>query len=67
MGSPPRKARARPENQRFISVSPRAGSLILFESWLKHEVPANRATGRSGDEDGSDERISVSFNYDWVR
>jgi uncharacterized protein (TIGR02466 family) len=33
-----------------------AGSLLLFESWLRHEVPANLVAG---------ERISVSFNYGW--
>jgi len=30
--------------------------VILFESWLRHEVTANPA---------NDERISVSFNYNW--
>jgi uncharacterized protein (TIGR02466 family) len=42
----------------FWNFSPKAGALLLFESWLRHEVPANQS-----DED----RISVSFNYDWVR
>jgi len=27
---------------------------LLWESWLRHEVPLNRARG---------ERISISFNY----
>lgn len=58
MGSPPRKTRARPENRRFHEFHPRPGQLILFESWLKHEVPPNQS-----DED----RVSVSFNYDWIR
>lgn len=31
-----------------------AGSVILFESWLRHEVPPNPVAG---------ERVSVSFNY----
>ncbi len=57
MGSPPRKRGARVENQRFYDIKPREGELVLFESWLKHEVVANRSRG---------ERISVSFNYDWV-
>lgn len=57
MGSPPRKRGARLENQRFYDLKPRAGELVLFESWLKHEVAANLAQS---------ERISVSFNYDWV-
>jgi uncharacterized protein (TIGR02466 family) len=58
MASPPRKANAKRDNQRFIELQPREGQLLLFESWLKHEVPANRS---------DEERISVSFNYDWFR
>lgn len=58
MASPPRKPNARPENQRFINYEPEAGSLVLFESWMRHEVPANPAKS---------DRISVSFNYDWYR
>jgi hypothetical protein len=30
--------------------------VVLFESWLRHEVPVQRVAG---------ERISVSFNYGW--
>jgi uncharacterized protein (TIGR02466 family) len=58
MGSPPRHSKARLENQRFQDFKPAPGDLILFESWLKHEVPQNHSTK---------ERISVSFNYDWIR
>ena len=58
MGSPPRKPKASPRNQRFVNLNPEAGMLVLFESWMKHEVPANLV---------EQERISVSFNYDWVR
>jgi uncharacterized protein (TIGR02466 family) len=57
MGSPPRRAGARKENQRYIELMCKPGEVLLFESWLKHEVPANRS-----DED----RVSISFNYDWV-
>lgn len=57
MGSPPRRRGARPENRRYLEIRPREGDVLLFESWLKHEVPANLS-----DED----RVSVSFNYDWV-
>ncbi len=56
MASPPRKPGARLANRRFVDLAPRPGDLVLFESWLKHEVVANRAKR---------ERISVSFNYDW--
>jgi uncharacterized protein (TIGR02466 family) len=57
MASPPRRSSAKVANRRFVELSPKPGQVILFESWLKHEVPANRA---------EQERISVSFNYDWV-
>lgn len=56
MASPPRKLKARDENKRHIEVRAQPGEIVLFESWLKHEVPANL---------DDRERISVSFNYDW--
>lgn len=58
MASPPRKLDAKRENQRFILLEPKAGEVILFESWLRHEVTPNLS---------EKERISISFNYDWVR
>lgn len=58
MASPPRHQKASTANQRYITLKPREGELLLFESWLKHEVPANR---------DPQPRISVSFNYDWIR
>jgi uncharacterized protein (TIGR02466 family) len=30
--------------------------VLLWKSWLRHEVPMNMAV---------DDRISVSFNYEW--
>jgi uncharacterized protein (TIGR02466 family) len=56
MAAPPRKARARRELQPFVTLEPKPGTILLWESWLRHEVPANRAKS---------ERISVSFNYRW--
>jgi uncharacterized protein (TIGR02466 family) len=54
MASPPRKARAaRP----WVVLPAEAGSLVLFESWLRHEVAPNPRPG---------ERISISFNYGWL-
>ncbi len=53
MGSPRRATTSR-KNARYIKLQPQAGDIILFESWLKHEVTANLS--------GSD-RVSVSFNY----
>ena len=57
MASPARKVKARIENQRFVTITPKAGELILFESWMRHEVPAHSVDG---------ERVSISFNYDWL-
>jgi uncharacterized protein (TIGR02466 family) len=56
MAAPPKLAAARPANRTHVTVPARAGQVILFESWLRHEVAANR---------GSAERISVSFNFNW--
>jgi uncharacterized protein (TIGR02466 family) len=54
MAAPPRKEEARPENHAHVVYPARAGHVILFESWLRHEVAPNAAAG---------ERVSVSFNY----
>ncbi len=53
MAAPPRRSRASAHNRSFIYVQPAAGTVLLWESWLRHEVPTNMA--------GKD-RISVSFN-----
>lgn len=57
MHSPPRIAAAALERQAQVRVQPLPGTLILWESWLRHEVPVNLA---------SEPRISISFNYDVV-
>ena len=56
MAAPPRKAAAAREARPWITFPAAAGRLVLFESWLRHEVVPNRADA---------ERISVSFNYNW--
>jgi len=56
MAAPPRKADAGPEHRPWVVVPAEAGTLILFESWLRHEVAPNPMKS---------ERISVSFNYNW--
>lgn len=50
------KMMAAPPGRAFVSLPARAGEVILFESWLRHEVPPARYAG---------ERISISFNYAW--
>jgi len=54
MAAPARKPDARKDRQTFVSMTPRPGTLLLWESYLRHEVPINL---------GEDVRISVSFNY----
>jgi len=56
MAAPPRKADAPRELRNFIYVAPAVRDILLWESWLRHEVPMNMA---------EEERISVSFNYSW--
>ena len=38
----------------FVSVEPRVGLLLMWESWLRHEVLAGSSRG---------ERLSISFNF----
>jgi uncharacterized protein (TIGR02466 family) len=38
----------------FVTVAPRAGALLMWESWLRHEVLAGAGRG---------ERLSISFNF----
>ena len=54
MAAPTLAADALPELQRFVRIAPSPGTLLLWESWLRHEVIAGS---------GRDERISISFNY----
>lgn len=56
MAAPPKVAGAREANRTHVTYPAEAGNVILFESWLRHEVAQNRAEG---------ERISISFNYAW--
>ena len=56
MAAPPRKKKAPQELRQFIYLQPDVGDVLLWESWLRHEVPMNMA---------EDDRISVSFNYSW--
>jgi len=54
MAAPQKKASAPREQQTHVHETPMPGSLLLWESWLRHEVPVNRSSGL---------RISISFNY----
>ena len=54
MAAPTRRADAPEEMQTFIAVAPRPGLILLWESWLRHEVLAGTAKA---------ERLSISFNF----
>jgi len=54
MARPTLTEQASEDRRSFVYLTPAPGKVILWESWLRHEVPPNR----------SDEiRISISFNY----
>ena len=54
MARPTVHADAPEAEQPFVYLAPRAGTVLMWESWLRHEVPMNAAKS---------ERISISFNY----
>lgn len=56
MAAPTRKSDAREELRSFVYVAPKVSDVLLWESWLRHEVPMNMA---------EEDRISISFNYSW--
>ena len=57
MAAPPRRRDAPEGEGRFVTLSPAPGTILIWESWLRHEVPPNAARTP---------RISLSFNYAWV-
>ncbi len=56
MAAPPRLAHAPADLRNFHYARPAVGDVLLWESWLRHEVPMNMS---------EDDRVSVSFNYGW--
>jgi uncharacterized protein (TIGR02466 family) len=56
MAAPPRLADAPESARAFVYLTPEPGTVLMWESWLRHEVPANQART---------DRISISFNYSW--
>jgi uncharacterized protein (TIGR02466 family) len=56
MAAPPRRADAAETQKSFIYLAPEAGTILMWESWLRHEALPNAA---------EEERISLSFNYGW--
>ena len=43
-----------PTREMYHHIQPMAGNFVLFESWLRHEVPPNQS---------KQPRISISFNF----
>jgi uncharacterized protein (TIGR02466 family) len=56
MAAPPRTEDAPMSERSFIYLAPTAGEVLMWESFVRHEVPANGAKKA---------RVSVSFNYNW--
>jgi uncharacterized protein (TIGR02466 family) len=56
MAAPPRRPDAPEDVSAFVYLTPEPGTVFMWESWLRHEVPANQAKS---------DRISISFNYGW--
>lgn len=54
MAAPRRKSEAQDANRLFFDIAPEPGTVLLWESYVRHEVPETR---------GRERRISISFNY----
>jgi len=54
MAAPPRENVTPEELRTVVTVEPKAGTLLLWESWLRHEVLAGKGRGH---------RLSISFNF----
>jgi len=54
MAAPPRQKDAPEELRSFVTVEPHPGLLLLWESWLRHEVLPGSGRG---------DRLSISFNF----
>jgi uncharacterized protein (TIGR02466 family) len=54
MAAPVRRSDAPESLRSFVEVSPEPGTVLLWESWMRHEVLPGSGKGK---------RISVSFNY----
>ena len=54
MAAPVRRDDAPEALRPFVTVEPKPGTILLWESWLRHEVLAGKAKA---------DRLSVSFNF----
>lgn len=56
MAAPPRVEDAPEEERTFVYVTPQSGDVLMWESFLRHEVVMNAA---------KKPRVSISYNYAW--
>lgn len=57
MMAAPERSEDAPESERtFVYLAPKAGEVLMWESFVRHEVPMNQA---------KKSRVSISFNYGW--
>ena len=54
MAAPPLRDDVAEDQSRFVYIDPQPGTLLMWESWLRHEVMASRT---------EEARISISFNF----
>ena len=54
MAAPPEAGDTPGDDRRFVYAAPKAGEILMWESWLRHEVMPSRT---------DEARISVSFNF----
>jgi len=54
MAAPVRRDNAPEPLQSYVRVAPRRGLVLMWESWLRHEVMPGTGKG---------ERLSISFNF----
>jgi uncharacterized protein (TIGR02466 family) len=57
MAAAPRRDDAPDGLRGFVTVAPKTGDVVMWESWLRHEVLPGKTR---------EPRISVSFNYAWT-
>ncbi len=57
MAAPPRREDAPEELRNFVTLTPAEGAILMWESWLRHEVLPGRTR---------EPRVSISFNYAWT-
>jgi uncharacterized protein (TIGR02466 family) len=68
MAAPGRTDDAPEDARTFVYLTPAVGTVYLWESWLRHEVPVwtgPKPSGpkSSGPKSSGEKRVSISFNY----